>query len=471
MHTAPVDVSDTYSITGRKTIEPVVYIADTVNLDTAATITATGITIKALPSCSNPMFKVNAAITLSGGTYSGKGVKTIFEVESGTLTLNGDVTLTNCDTAVYLAGGNLVITQAVIHANQYSVYLTGNDAVFNLSPVTARRVKISGTVYLATGKYINVGTPLARMAAPVTIECESPSVGTMVAYKTNGTFSTASEETRLVYLDSTYGITRADSNKQLVLTNTTTYIDPLAADGGDGSKDSPYNDFDTAYNAATGNDTLVILNTVIFTESKSYDNTNISAIRFDCSEGMQIDNCDVTFTDINFAFGKFYSPWYMFDINRGSALTLNNCTLTAKKKMTGNALINVGTNSELTLNGTSISIRNKTQYSIKLADSTSIFNLTPSTGTSIDGTVYLGKDTSEEDAENAYIIVGSSLTAMTGNITIVCEEPEVNMVVAYAEGEDFDEFSDADAAKLVYQNDEYTIVVDENGTTQLILSE
>jgi hypothetical protein len=180
------------------------------------------VTVQRDESLTGSMFSVSGTAALSSMTIDGNGGGTIVTLDSGGLTLNSGVTLTNCNVAIDILGGTLVVIWAFIDAAQYSVRLTGSDAVFNLNPASGRWPKISGTVYLATGKYINVGTPLARMAAPVTIECESPSVGTMVAYKTSGTFSTASEETQLVYLDSTYGITRADNNKQLVLTDPTT---------------------------------------------------------------------------------------------------------------------------------------------------------------------------------------------------------------------------------------------------------
>jgi hypothetical protein len=56
-------------------------------------------------------------------------------------------------------------------------------------------------------------------------------------------------------------------------------------------------------------------------------------------------------------------------------------------------------------------------------------------------------------------------------VTIGCETPSNGLQVAYAASTNFDEFSDADAAKLVYQNDDYIVVVSEDDSIRLILSD
>jgi hypothetical protein len=182
------------------------------------------VTVQRDESLTGSMFSVSGTATLGSMIIDGNGGGTIATVNSGTLSLGSGVTLTNCDVAVDVLGGTLTFTLAFIDAAQYSVRLTGSDAVFNLNPVSGGGAKISGTVYLATGKYISVGTPLVRLAAPVTIECESPSVGTVVASKTRGTFTSSDEVGMIVYLDSAYGIAIASgsSNKELELTAPTT---------------------------------------------------------------------------------------------------------------------------------------------------------------------------------------------------------------------------------------------------------
>jgi hypothetical protein len=173
------------------------------------------VTIQRGSGYSGILFNVNAAsgtMALSGMTILGRyvctpeGIGTIVNVTSGTLTLDGGVTLTDCNTAAYLAGGNLRITQAVVHANRYSVYLTTSNGNLVLNPETG--TAIDGAVYLPNGKWIVVRAALTAVTGEIQVTSEQTVSNTIVASCTDASMAAASASKLII--NGTAG--RASSN-------------------------------------------------------------------------------------------------------------------------------------------------------------------------------------------------------------------------------------------------------------------
>jgi hypothetical protein len=317
-------------------------------------------------------------------------------------------------------------------------------------------VTINGKVYLSDGAYLTVYN---KITCPVDVECASPSAGTKIATGVvpGGTDYTLTEADadRINYINTPYGV-RLNSANQLVLADAI-YLDGNAADGGTGTYDSPFNKLTSALSAAGSN--YMIMVTGAETLSAGTYASNASDVLIKRSAALTGNMFNVS------ASGGTVTMSGITMNGRGTDTILNVTAGTLElaggvKLINCQDAVNVASGAGVTVLDAEISASG---YSIYLMSSSSIFNLTPATGTSISGTVYL--------PTNNYIRVGSILTALSGTVTIECETPSDGLQVAYANGEDFDEFSDADAAKLVYQNDDYIVVVSEDDSIRLILSD
>jgi hypothetical protein len=109
------------------------------------------------------MFTVNTddEVALSTMIINGGGRGTIVNVTGGTLTLDGGVTLTNCETAVDVKSGECNVGAATVCATQYSVFLESEGA-FTLTPDEDGGTSVIGTVYLADEKSMVVSRVLCK---------------------------------------------------------------------------------------------------------------------------------------------------------------------------------------------------------------------------------------------------------------------------------------------------------------------
>jgi hypothetical protein len=147
------------------------------------------VTIRRGLALTGSMFTVAGTAELSGLTVNGGSTGTIVMVNSGTLSLSGGVTLTNCNIAVDIIGGNLTMAQAVLSATQYSIRMNSGSGTFSLEPVSGSQ--IDGTIYFASGKWITVtGTGrLTLLTGDITVAFATATNGTWAATKVDGTFN------------------------------------------------------------------------------------------------------------------------------------------------------------------------------------------------------------------------------------------------------------------------------------------
>ena len=106
---------------------------------------------------SGALFNINPGssntVRMTSMTVNGNGSGTLFDVASGTLQLRGNITLTNCATAVNVQSGATVeVNKASITATNYSIYNAGSFILNDFG-----NTSIGGDVYLASGKKIDVG--------------------------------------------------------------------------------------------------------------------------------------------------------------------------------------------------------------------------------------------------------------------------------------------------------------------------
>jgi hypothetical protein len=445
-----------------------IWVTGTVKLDSAATYNP-NVAIKRYTGegFTGPMFVVNAGdtsesiayVTMTGANIDGSGVGNVFEVNKGRLRLRGGITVTNTNaTAVYVNASGSGITTAQAELNYgtitagraVEVAATTTDKVNNfiVDNFGFRSVAINGTVYLGDGSYITA----ANNAIPcdITVECASPAVDRVVAVASDYTLTNA-DAYQLDYPGNTYGVMLSTTGSgdsaitELVLA-APTYLG--------GTTSGAYTKLDDALDNTAVGGTIFVGGTIELSAG-----TYSKDVLIKRADGFSGNMFNVS------ASGGTATMSGMTVNGRGtgtiSAVAAGTLELAGGVKLNKcQDAVNVASGAAVTVTN---AIINAAQYSVKLTDATSIFNLTPSTGTSISGIVYL--------PTNNYIRVGSTLTALSGTVTIGCETPSNGLQVAYAASTNFDEFSDADAAKLVYQNDDYIVVVSEDDSIRLILSD
>jgi hypothetical protein len=444
------------------------------------TVTLTGgnyyysVTFKRDTTCTGPMFSVNAPadsdgsityVTFTSATIDGNGTGTLIEVVEGRLRMRGNLKLQNATTGVtveaksssvkaqvevdYVNIGNTVTTPISVPSNS-----DGNNS-FILNSFGTGQVTLSGTVKLGTDAYITVYNTITDT---VNVECTNAAKGRVIAsgvvpdgYDYTLTDADAAKINCTNKGDLTV-LARSNYDGSEIILDTPLYLDVTASSNGDGTQASPFNTFDAAVTGASAGDTVIVTNAVTV-PAGSYDKN----LTFKRGTGLTATtmftvNSNVTLSGISFDGNGI-----------GTVINLTGGALTMTGKsaaVNGVTAIDVASGAALTV--TQASVR-ATQYSIKLADSTSTFNLTPSTGTSISGTVYLGKV--ESAYVGAMIRVGSSLSAIDGVITIECEYPSANLAVATVNG--YDGFTTADLEKITYVNSNYIIAI--NPVTNAIL--
>ena len=186
-----------------------VSVLGTVTIDRAMTRND-AVTVSRGQSFAGPMFVVDAdgIVTLTSMTIVGKeGV--IFQVNGGTLRLRGNITLTDCATAVEVSGGALVVNKARIAANAYSVRV--NSGSFTLEDFGG--TSITGAVYLASGKYI---TAAAAIPCELAVESVDTDIDTVIAAGTDDYAVTSADAEKIELNGGGNGVT-VNGNNQIVI--------------------------------------------------------------------------------------------------------------------------------------------------------------------------------------------------------------------------------------------------------------
>jgi hypothetical protein len=183
------------------------------------------VTIQRDETLSDAMFDVRpglrGSVTLSSMVITGRGTGTNVTQTNGSLTLDGGVTLANCDIAVDAVGGTLYYSKAVVEGQQYSLRIgaaTGNCYLQLASPMSAS--SITGTVYLGSDRMLVIprGYNIYGITGYITLVCQDPYIGRRVV-SMDGSIYGQQDMAKVRYEDGAYS---------LVL-NGTTRIDLAAA--------------------------------------------------------------------------------------------------------------------------------------------------------------------------------------------------------------------------------------------------
>ncbi len=135
------------------------------------------VTVKSGTPAGSLMFNINTdgIVTLTTMEFSGD-VGTIFQVQSGTLRLRGNVKLTNCGVGVdVLSGGALTVNKAAISATSYSIKAA--DASSNITLEDFGGISIVGNIYLGEGAVVSAKTALP---CAMTFDMEAPEDGSAI---------------------------------------------------------------------------------------------------------------------------------------------------------------------------------------------------------------------------------------------------------------------------------------------------
>lgn len=149
------------------------------------------------------MFNVNAGsniVTLTSMTINAGSSDTIFDVNSGTLRLRGNIKLQNAAEAVKVrAGAKVEMNKTQIDAaTAVNLVSATSQMYFNDYGGT----RITGKIYLADGSVIMMHT---QLSSDITVECEAPSRGTPIALSDNN-LDLDNSVTYVHYVDDLYDI-------------------------------------------------------------------------------------------------------------------------------------------------------------------------------------------------------------------------------------------------------------------------
>lgn len=435
------------------------------------------VTVKRGSNLTGPLFKVTSGtVTLTSMTIDGLDSGTLIEVTGGTLRLRGGVTLTDCAVAVDVqAGGAVTVNKATISGTDYSIQVAGTTetsttvGAFTLEDFGG--TSISGTVKLGNGVVITVG---AAIPCNLTVECAAPVDGLTIAA---GTYDSATE-TGYALTDTdagkvsctksnAYNVVRNATDDQLELDERDIYLDVVnGSDDNTGlSASAAVKTYAKAVELAGNGGFVAVKNTVTIAASGTqsyFDN-----VTFKRAEGFTGALFEVTSGTVRLAG----SSMVLDGMGTGTLVKVTGGTLQLRGGVTlknCDIAVDVLAGGALAVNKASISVATTTttttRYSIKVADDTSTFTLDNYGGTSISGTVYLG--------DGAYISVLSTLTSLDDGetITVSCAGAEAERIIALAEGSSFNAFTAADAAKVVYQGTNYSVVVSSDFPDTLILA-
>jgi hypothetical protein len=373
------------------------------------------------------MFTLNTAdanTTLSGLILAGEDGDTIISQSAGNLTLTGGVELIGTETAVDVTGGNLTVGLAELHAARYSISMGTNSGTLTLSPESG--TVLTGSIYLGSGKQIDVTKTLTPLENGLTVVCEAPAGDAVIAAGSGDYALTAEDAAKVSYINEDYRVLLNSSN-QLVL-GRNIILDGTSPSGGSGTMGSPYNTLALALNAlstaGSNAEILVIGTTTLSPQTYSTAATirrsnELTGVMFQVAgevtlSGQTIDGGGIG-TIVNVASGSL-------TLNGG--VTLTNCE-TAVNLAGGT----------LTLNQ---AVLNATQYSVNMTSTAGDFTLMPQSGTEIEGAIYL--------ATGKAITVRANLTAVTGDIQVTSQSTTRGTMIAYCTTT---EMASASAPKLI----------------------
>jgi hypothetical protein len=220
-----VAIADASSVSG-----VYVYVMNTINIpavvnaDDAQSVFGDGTSVKWYGT-TGPMFNIvaNGDLTIGGLNIDGNGVATAFNVV-GDLTVRNNASVTNCGIAIDVqSGGDLRLNRSTIGGTTNSVKMESGAGTFTIYTSDTQYVTLNGTVYLATGEYISIGSKLTNMptAQKITIQCQSPpAAGASDITVAQGSSYTlqSTDAAKVVYVDAVnYSIVFQSSNNRLRL--------------------------------------------------------------------------------------------------------------------------------------------------------------------------------------------------------------------------------------------------------------
>lgn len=143
-------------------------------------------------SATGALFEVTGGtVTLTSMTISGEGSGTLFEVSGGNLRLRGNVTLTDCDTAVDVqSGGTVTVNKTSISADEFSIKVAGSTSTFILEDYGG--TSINAPVYLGSGAKITLNSSLASWTKSLDVTSADTASGTTIATCASATIASES---------------------------------------------------------------------------------------------------------------------------------------------------------------------------------------------------------------------------------------------------------------------------------------
>jgi hypothetical protein len=338
----------------------------------------------------------------TGKTISGRGIGIIGQLTGGSLDLNGGTQLINCEVALDVQGGDVTISQAVISANDYSIYVAEGTGSLTLNAVAV--TTIDGVIYLASGKSITTDRALI---CDLVIQSGDPATN-VVVMGCSGTYKLSQADVnRVSYLDDEY-IVRLNGNNQLVLVAQGLYVNGTATANGDGSYASPYNNLADAVNASKEDGLIYVTGTTALTGSYTKKVTIYRDILFTGTLFTVAGTAELSGLTVNGG-------------GSGTLVTVNSGTLTLSGGVTltncGIAVDVVGGN--LTM---AQAVLSADSYSVRMNAGSGTFLLEPVDGSQISGAVYL--------TSGKYISVTGNILLMTGTISVVYVNPNTGTWIA-----------------------------------------
>jgi hypothetical protein len=350
-------------------------------------------TIQRGPDLTGPMFTVASGVStmLSWKTITDRGQGTIVQVNGGSLTLAGGVELCHCDIAVDVVSGDVDLSQTIVEAESYSIYMGANSGALNMSAVAV--TSVTGPIYLASGKVITADRALV---CDLTVKCESPAFETVIMTGSRYTLTSA-DVAKVTYANAGYDIV-LNNNNQMALVNYGLYVDGTATANGDGSYTSPYNNLLDAVNVSDEGGLIYITGTTALSGSYTKNVTIRRGLALTGSMFTVAGTAELSGLTVNGG-----STGTIVMVNSGTlslsgGVTLTNCNI---------AVDIIGGN--LTM---AQAVLSATQYSIRMNSGSGTFSLEPVSGSQIDGTIYF--------ASGKWITVTGTgrLTLLTGDITV-----------------------------------------------------
>jgi hypothetical protein len=404
------------AIAGARAKGNLIRVLNTVTFDATATYNDQ-VVIERETNYNGAMFKVgasNAVVTMGGAAIDAGGIGTIFEVPQGQLKLDNGIIVRNAAIAVNLTdSGQLEVNSAAISASQYAVKVGSSGASFL---VNGSDITVDGTIYLASGKYITV---TAAIPCDLTVQCASPAVGTVIAVGIGYNLTQTDADYVSEYTDA-YGVMEVPEtygnlgNTTELLLVERIYLDGTKPDGGDGTKENPYNDLATALGVVNSRRKILVTGTTPLT-SGTYSASMTATVQ----RGPELTG-----------------P--MFTVDDGASVILSRFTITGRG--TGTIVQVVGGTLDLkggvelsncdmavdmvggnvTVSQTVISAKN---YSIRVGANSGTITLYPSAVTKIDGAIYL--------TTGKQISVTKRLdTNITGTVTVEPEADSSGTIIA-----------------------------------------